>query len=168
MTAISKNTVMCLAWLLAASLGVVVLEQSRAAAQGQVPVQAVRSDVGTVRGTLIYNAPGEAKASPDGGSDVWVFAGKIQLPPECTVFASTHEITIGECAARTLSIPFMKHTQADAGGRFEIRDLSIGDYTLVARSAHAVGKDQRDAGRKFATSWFTIKGGDTVEISPKF
>ena len=51
---------------------------------------------------------------------------------------------------------------------FEVRDLSVGDYTLVLRSAHVGGIDKRDVGNKFAISWFSIKGGDTVDASTKF
>ena len=150
----------CLVGLLAASL--VVVAQQNAGAARQAPARSNRPDVGTVRGTLVYGG------GPDAGSDVWVFAGKIELPIDCTIFPSTFELTIGDCATRNRSIAFLKHTTANGSGSFEVRDLPVGDYTLVLRSAHVGGTGKRDVGNKFAISWFSIKGGDTVDASTKF
>lgn len=124
----------------------------------------VRPDVGTVQGILVFGSGGR----PDAGSDVWIFAGKIELPADCTIFASTFELTIGDCATPSRSVAFLKRTRANGSGRFTVRDLPIGDYTLVLRSAHVGGTEKRDVGNKFAISWFSIKGGETVDASTKF
>ena len=168
MTTSSRKFALCLAALLVASFAVVAQPAIQEDASGQNAPKAIRPDVGTVRGTIVYGAGRSSSVRPDGGSDVWVFAGKITLPADCTVFSSTFELTIGECATRNLSVPFLKHAEATSGGGFEVTDLPPGEYTLVIRSAHVGGTDQRDVGRKFAISWFAIKGGDTVDASTKF
>jgi hypothetical protein len=145
-----------------ASFLVVTPQQTRAqrpeTARGEDP------DVGTVRGTLVFGSA----ARPDAGSDIWVFAGKTQFPPDCAIFPSTFELTIGDCATSNRSLAFLKHAQADGHGSFEISDLPVGVYTLVLRSAHVGGTDKRDAGNKFVVSWFSVKGGETIDASTKF
>ncbi len=168
MTTNPRKVGWCLAGLLAASLVVVAQQATGAAARGQDASKGNRPDVGTVRGTLVYGLSGGAGIRPDTGSDVWVFAGKIQFPSDCTIFSSSSALTIGECATRNQSVPFLKYVQADGSGGFEIGSLPPGDYTLAIRSAHVGGTDKRDAGHKFAMSWFSIKGGDTVDASMKF
>jgi hypothetical protein len=162
MTASPWRTGLCLVGLLAASL--VVVAPLRARAHPQNAPRGVRPDVGTVRGTLVVGSGGR----PDAGSDVWIFAGKIELPTDCAIFPSTFELTIGDCATRNRSVAFLKHAQADGRGTFEVRDLPIGDYTLVLRSAHVGGTDKRDVGNKFVVSWFLVKGGETIDASTKF
>jgi hypothetical protein len=174
MRANRRKAGLCLVGLLVASFLVVTPQQTRAqrpeTARGEDP------DVGTVRGTLVFGSA----ARPDAGSDIWVFAGKTQFPPDCAIFPSTFELTIGDCATSTFeltigdcatsnrSLAFLKHAQADGHGSFEISDLPVGVYTLVLRSAHVGGTDKRDAGNKFVISWFSIKGGETIDASTKF
>jgi hypothetical protein len=162
MTTNPRNAGMWLVGLLVASLAVIAQQQTHGK-RLDAP-RGGRPDVGMVRGTIVFGSG----ARPDTGSDVWVFAGKIELPLDCTVFPSTFELTIGDCATRNRSVPFLTHAQTDGHGSFEIRDLPIGDYTLVLRSAHVGGTDKRDVGNKFVVSWFSIKGGDTVDVSTKF
>jgi hypothetical protein len=162
MRANRRKAGLCLVGLLVASFLVVTPQQTRAqrpeTARGENP------DVGTVRGTLVFGSA----ARPDAGSDIWVFAGKTQFPPDCAIFPSTFELTIGDCATSNRSLAFLKHAQADGHGSFEISDLPVGVYTLVLRSAHVGGTDKRDAGNKFVISWFSIKGGETIDASTKF
>jgi hypothetical protein len=156
------KTGVCLVGLLVAS--VVVIAQQQAHAQSQDAPRDSKPDVGTIRGTLVFGSA----ARLDAGSDVWIFAGQIELPLDCAVFPSTFELTIGDCATRNRSMAFLKHAQADGRGHFAVNDLPIGDYTLVLRSAHVGGTDKRDVGNKFVVSWFSIKGGETIDASTKF
>jgi hypothetical protein len=162
MTVRPWKTGVCLAGLLVASLAVTAQQQAHA--QRQDAPRGGKTDVGTVRGTLVFGAG----ARPDAGGDIWVFAGKIDFPLDCAVFPSTFELTIGDCATNNRSVAFLKHAQADGRGTFQVRDLPVGDYTLVLRSAHVGGTEKRDVGNKFVISWFAIKGGDTVDASTKF
>lgn len=162
MTANPWKAGLCLVGLLVGSF--LVAAQQQAHAQRLEAARGSRPDVGTIQGTLVFGSA----ARPDAGSDAWVFAGKTQFPEDCTVFPSTFELTIGDCATSNRSLAFLKHAQADGRGHFEIRDLPVGDYTLVLRSAHVGGTDKRDVGNKFLVSWFSIKGGDTVDASTKF
>jgi hypothetical protein len=166
MTGNPRKTGFGLVGLLIASL-VVVAPQPTEAHRQDAP-RAAKPDVGTVRGTLVYRFGRDSGSRPDAGGDAWVFAGKIEFPLECAIFPGTFELTIGECATRNRSIPFLKHTKADGSGKFEVSNLPIGDYTLVLRSAHVRGNDQRDLGNKLAVSWFSIKGGETVDASTRF
>jgi hypothetical protein len=137
-------------------------------AQRQDAPRAVAPDVGTVRGTLLYRSSPDSRLQPDAGSDAWVFAGRVEFPRECTLFPGTFDLTIGECAPHNRSIPFLKHATSDGGGHFEVRSLPVGDYTLVLRSAHVGGKDQRDVGHMLSISFFSIKGGETIDASKTF
>jgi hypothetical protein len=148
--------------LFVASL-LVVAQQQTYAQRPDAP-RGSKQDAGTVRGTLVFGSGGQ----PDAGSDIWIFAGKTQFPPDCAIFPSTFELTIGECATRNRSVAFLKHTRADGHGSFEVRDLPVGEYTLVFRSAHVGGTDRRNVGNKFSVSSFSIKGGETVDASSKF
>jgi len=162
MAANPRKAGLCLVGPLMASLVVVAQQQTHA--YRQEAARAVKPDVGTVQGTLVFGSG----TRPDAGSDVWIFAGKIELPLDCTIFPSTFELTIGDCATRNRSVAFLKHARADGRGYFEVRDLPVGDYTLVLRSAHVSGREKRDLGNKFAISWFALKGGETVDVSKKF
>lgn len=162
MRATPRRTGLYLVGLLVASLAVVA--QSHIHAQSQDVPPGTRPDVGTVRGTLVFGAA----ARPDAGSDAWIFAGRIQFPPDCAIFSSTFELTIGDCATGNRSVAFLKHTRADGRGAFAVSDLPIGDYTLVLRSAHAGGTEKRDLANKIVISWFSLKGGDVVDASMRF
>ena len=164
MTIRRRRAVVARAALLAATLAFAAPLGAQPPVNRQDATRAARPDVGVVRGTVVYGS----KSRPDSDSEVWVVIGTIALPTDCTVFSSERELTIGECSSRNVSIPFAKHATADAGGRFEIGGLPTGDYTFVIRSAHAIGTDKRDAGRKIQVTWFSIKGGDTKEINAKF
>jgi hypothetical protein len=152
--------------LLMASL--VVMASRPVHAHRQNAPRTARPDVGAVRGTIVFGAGRDSRSQPDANSDVWVFAGKIDFPIDCTVFPGPFELTIGECATRNRSIAFLKHARTDGSGRFEVSNLPVGDYTLVLRSAHVGGRDKRDLANKLAISWFSIKGGQTVDASTKF
>lgn len=168
MKANPRKAGVCLVGLLAASLVVVAQQGTLAKAHGQNAPREARPDVGAVRGIIVYSSGSGSDARPDAGSDVWVFAGKLQFPSDCTIFTSSSALTIGECAPRNRSVPFLKHAQANGSGSFEIGSLPPGEYTLAIRSAHVGGTDKRDTGNRFAFSWFSIKGGDTVEANTKF
>ncbi len=158
--------------LLAAALTVwfalVASQIAPANAQDRGAATARRPDVGTVQGRVVYGDGHDAASLPDAGSDVWVFAGKREFPLDCAIFPSPRELTMGQCGTRNLSVPFLKHTTADGSGRFAVPDLPPGEYTLVIRSNHRRGIEKRDEGNKTLVSWFSIKGGDTVDATTKF
>ncbi len=133
-------------------------------------------EFGSITGNLSYYYNKYQGQKPDVGAEVWLALPGITIPDYCGFIGMTDRFVVWDSRiepTRRLEVPVFKRTLADGSGRFEIRDLVPGNYTLVVQSKHINGSavegvTMRDTlGRLYVTP-VTVKARQTTDASYDF
>jgi hypothetical protein len=143
------------------------------------PTTAQPIETGRIKGTLTYFFDFHSGNKPDAGSKVWLVKGRAEIPPNETFVGTSMALGTGGNPEQYTAI---KYSIADENGNFEMRDIPVGQYTLIMQSAHTKGTLNekwslfgkgnshrlRDSSGRVESLNLEIKAGETFNASKDF
>ena len=148
--------------------------------------------LGKVRGVVTYYFNDNYGDKGDIGSEVYLVAGDLQLPPPASeVSLSKSEVQIVyplskleqkenraslknksplPNAQKVTTMPVVDYTTVDANGAFQFEQVAPGRYTIVLRSSHSVPyiPYARDRGGRLACVQVEVRAARSTDASYKF
>lgn len=155
-----------LGWKIQASPSVVIVES---AAGKKVDPSGLKAGSGTIAGTITYYFNNNFGEKPDVGSKVFLLRyeeGFYLSEDDYPVLTST--IAYISRAGEKVDYPVVASTSVDGNGRYELKGIPSGKYSLIIKSAHSKGSSKKDIGGKVLFRKIDIGSDSYVDISNDF
>lgn len=123
----------------------------------------------TVTGVITYYFNANDGSKPDTGARILLARGEFKIPKSGALLPEAIETyKDGSNERIRVKLDLVGKATADGSGRYEIKDVPAGKYTLVVESKHRTDTNLRDTTGQVVCIPVVVEGGKTKDVSWDF
>lgn len=126
---------------------------------------------GSISGVITYFFNDNFGSKPDTGSKITVVNGRVTIAKTSFLILAGPEIftpATGDKPAESMAIKVIASATADGTGRYELKDIAQGEYTVIIESQHRTGRSLRDIKHQTICIPIRVNAGQSVSTSWDF